>query len=1242
MLAKKIVLNQDLALFFSGETDKNEATNTLTPGQKWAVLGSGIIGALAYTFTDSFWFSAVEGEVYAMSSFFTALVVWAILKWEAEITEKEFNPEDEDLKAKNENRWLVFIFFMIGLSIGVHLLNLLSIPAIAYVIYFKKFKKPEPLGFIVTGVVGVIALGLIQAFIIPKSIQIAGFFERVFRNQIGLPFNSGTIFFFLTLLGVIIGALYLTHKHKKYLLNVVAWSFTMIFVGYSCFAMIVIRSNANTPLDENDPENLVSLEAYLKREQYGDWPILYGQYFNANLVENRSDWNNRSDVYLRRFVVQSKNGKKDLAGFVTSDEAEAYKESHGGVIIEKYYKTYSGKNQKPTYEAAGSTFFPRMYSSEARHVNGYKNWSNYSGNKRLVELNKDTKYIKASQQEKLKMQQDALYPTFGENLTYFASYQFNWMYWRYFMWNFSGRQSDEQGHGNARDGNWISGINFIDQHHIGDQTNAPKIITENPSHNKFFMLPLLLGIIGFVFTLTRASKTWWIVTLLFLLTGVAIIIYLNQKPMEPRERDYAYAGSFYAFSFWIGLSVLALYDAFKNMKWKDLGIIAAVFIGSGVILTVANKTTGVSLIYLGGLMVGLFALMIALRTAIKNDVQISYLATLIFLPVPILMGMQGWDDHSRANRYTAQALAENYLSACSKNSIIFTNGDNDTFPLWYLQEVEGKKTSVRVCNLSLLNTDWYTTQMKRKAYDSDPLPISFKESQYRQNMHLDFMYVQGTTDLLFSGMTSSINTQAIIKMKIESNPELFAQGFNTAVKDLYNILSRSALAQSNPELVNTLIDFDKKGSYDSYQKFILQLLQNGNSYGLTEQEIQAIQSNLIRFNDSFDYLPVDYVMDFLKNESNLIDNNGNKLFIIPTKGLSLKVNKEKVKELALNDDPSDDVVAPKDLDRVLDVMRWKLPKNTLYKADLLILDMVANFNWERNIYFAGSAAQATYMGLEKFFYTEGLVYKLVPVSASKNLNPNSLGEIDKEGMYNDLMVNYHWGNMKEEGVLIDYYTRRLTNNYRVQFSVLADAYVEEYENVSQTITMLESVDVNQLNPTDTITLPSGKYVVSELATEKQALEVQKDSLKSTVVSIINKSLVEMPTSKVPFDRIIPYYISAFYSVGAIDEGDKLTTEAIDAYQDEMDYYLSIDVQFSAGMLDDMYGVYRSLFTIYQLQSRPDANEEIAAKTADLISTYKMQIESKKGSIIEVVGSERFNSTFGAFFNQLDQMMMYQN
>ncbi|MFC1732957.1 protein O-mannosyl-transferase family [candidate division KSB1 bacterium] len=595
MLAKKLVQQ-------NAEMNKDKM---------FAVFGSAIVGSLAYTFSDSFWFSAVEGEVYAMSSFFTAIVFWAILKWE------------EVADDKYAYRWLILISYLVGLSIGVHLLNLLTIPAIVFVYYFKKF-KPSRKGVIIALLFSFILLGSILFGIIPLIVKLSGLFELFFVNTIGLPFNTGTIIYFLLLIGGIIWGINYTVRKGKMIMNTIIISFIFLLIGYSTFFLLVIRSNADPPIDENNPEDAVSLLAYLKREQYGQSPLIHGHYYNAPEIERKDG----SPVYVR----DNEKGK--------------------------YVITDNRKKSIPVYDPKYTTIFPRMWNNQdPSYIKNYKSWSG-------IENDPDSKKI----------------PTFGQNLRYFFSYQLGFMYFRYFMWNFAGRQNDIQNRGSTLDGNWISGIKFLDNWRLGPQDNIPSS-KKNKGTNKYYLLPLLLGLIGFFFHLNKNSRDTLIVGLIFFMTGIAIVIYLNQKAYEPRERDYAFAASFYAFAIWIGLGVLGIYD---YLRTKLEGKLAAI---------------------------------------------LTTLVTLLL--VPGIMAMENWDDHNRSGKYATLDAAWNYLNSCAPNAILFTNGDNDTFPLWYAQEVEGIRTDVRVVNLSLLSTEWYIDQMKRKAYDSDPVPFSFTKEQYR-------------------------------------------------------------------------------------------------------------------------------------------------------------------------------------------------------------------------------------------------------------------------------------------------------------------------------------------------------------------------------------------------------------------------------------------------------------------------------------------------------------------------------
>ncbi|NOX46443.1 MAG: DUF2723 domain-containing protein [Chlorobi bacterium] len=606
MLAKKLVLK-------NGE---------MTEGKMYAIFGSGLVGALAYTFSDSFWFSAVEGEVYAMSSFFTALVFWAILKW------------DEHADEEHSFRWLIFIAYMMGLSIGVHLLNLLAIPAITFVYYFRRYKNPDRKGIVLALIISVVLVGLIMNGIIPLVVKLAGYFELFFVNTLGLPFNTGSVIYFLLLIGGVFWGIKYTRKTQKAILNTVIWVFTFILIGYSSFFLLVIRSNANTPINENSPKDAISLLAYLNREQYGDWPILYGRYFNAEVVDRKDG----TPLY-RKDVEKGK--------YIVIDERK-------GTI--------------PVYDPKMSTIFPRMWNNtESRYVKDYKKWSGMKG----IPVKITDEYGETKQVMK---------PTFGENLTYFWRYQIIHMYFRYFMWNFSGKQNDTQGMSDRKNGNWISGIPFVDNFRLGPVLDVPGSL-KSKAMNRFYMLPFILGLIGIVYQIRKDKKNAFVVGLLFLMTGLAIVVYLNQHSPQPRERDYAYAASFYAFSIWIGMGVLGLYELLsKKLNAKTSAIVVSV---------------------------------------------------LCLSLVPGLMAKDGWDDHDRSNRYTARDLASDYLNSCAPNAILFTNGDNDTFPLWYVQEVEGVRTDVRVVNLSLLNTEWYIDQMKRKVYNSEPVPISLPWNEYK-------------------------------------------------------------------------------------------------------------------------------------------------------------------------------------------------------------------------------------------------------------------------------------------------------------------------------------------------------------------------------------------------------------------------------------------------------------------------------------------------------------------------------
>ena len=618
-------------VFLAKRLLKPSDEGTYSLGKAIAIFGSGAVGALAYTFSDTFWFSAVEGEVYAMSSLITALVFWAMTKWY------------EQADQPYANRWIVLISLLMGLSIGIHLLNLLAIPALVFLYYYKQresghysFKE-----YVKIFLVSVVILAVILFGIIPYLPKFAAYFDLFFVNTLHLPFNSGAAFFMLLLLGLCFWGLFRTMKQGKVFANTVLLCFTMIVIGFSLFTIVIIRSSAKTPTNEYQPDNPFTLVRYLGREQYGSNPLVYGQYFDAPYdIEETKYWAPMGEEYI-------------------------HAEGPGDV----------------TYMPEGKMLFPRMWSSDSRHISFYKS---YMGNGGHV--------VKGAEHKK---------PTFFQNLAFFFDYQMNWMYWRYFMWNFAGRQNDvhSPSPGDPFIGNWESGITFLDNFRLGDQSAAPGYLKDNPAKNHYYMLPLLLGLVGLFFQFGRDKRGCWLTFLMFFMTGIAIVVYLNQPPFQVRERDYAYAGSFYSYSIWIGLAVAAVYSWLEErLKGKEAVAASAV--------------------------------------------------TVLLLGVPVLMAAENWDDHDRSNRYTAVEMAKNYLNSVGPNGVLITHGDNDTFPLWYAQEVENVRTDVRIANTSLLGTDWHSDQMKYAMNESAPLDLTVGPKQYLYGTN-EFVYIYDTRDTAF-------------------------------------------------------------------------------------------------------------------------------------------------------------------------------------------------------------------------------------------------------------------------------------------------------------------------------------------------------------------------------------------------------------------------------------------------------------------------------------------------------------
>jgi len=625
----------------------------LQGNQLFSVMAAGVIGALAYTFSDSFWFSAVEGEVYALSSLFTAVVFWAILKWEHE----DIKAGEDDIKRTHAERWIIMIFFMMGLSIGVHLLNLLTIPAIVMVYYFRRY-KPTWTGGIIALVIGVALIGLVQKAVIQWSISSAGWFDRLFVNTFNLPFFSGFIFFFAIIAALIWFVLKWAQNNHWRFLRLGLWSFAFMLIGYSTYITTMIRSNANPGIDMNDVNNPLSLVSYLSREQYGDVPLLKGQVFTAE-----AEYEDVGDIYQR--------------------------------IGDKY--EIVGKKRKAVYPVEQTMVFPRVWdaSNDQGHADYY---AQFLGIEKLQ--NKQTGQTSYERD-----------PDMADNFKFFFGYQVSIMYWRYFMWNFAGKQNDVQGVGERRNGNWISGISFVDNMRLGNQKMMPDSLKNNQANNKLFLLPFFLGLLGVIFQYSKHKRDTVIVGLLFLSTGLAIVIYLNQAGPQPRERDYAYVGSFYAFAIWIGL--------------------------------------------------GFFLVKEMMEKLIKGAGASYAAAVLCFLAVPVLMASQEWDDHDRSKKTIAPDLATDYLESCAPNAILFTVGDNDTYPLWYAQEVKGIRPDIRVINTSLLGTDWYMNQLRYKVNESDPIDVIWNEEQIAGDKRNVVYYIpKSQTDTSYADLYNMMKDQA--------------------------------------------------------------------------------------------------------------------------------------------------------------------------------------------------------------------------------------------------------------------------------------------------------------------------------------------------------------------------------------------------------------------------------------------------------------------------------------------------
>ncbi len=768
---------------------------TWTAGRAIAVYGAGAVGAMAYCFSDTFWFSAVEGEVYAMSSLFTAMVVWAMTKW--------YEQADEPYA----NRWIVLISFMMGLSIGVHLLNLLAIPALVFLYYYRKRERITLWGGVKILLLSFVILAVILFLIIPYLPKLAALFDLFFVNVLSLPFNSGAAFFMLALFALCFWGLFWTMKREKAVANTILLCFTTIVIGFSIFSVCIIRSSVKTPTNEYQPDNPYTLIRYLGREQYGSCPLIYGQYFDAPC-----------EISIPKYWARV--GKK----YVRAD----------GQLTPKYAKE-------------GKMFFPRMWASsgDGKYEQFYESYMNGRG--------------------KVVGEQEHKKPTFWTNIWFFIDYQCNWMYWRYFMWNFAGRQNDihTPSPGELFTGNWECGIGFIDRARLGDQRDAPAYLSHNPGKNHYYMLPLLLGIIGIFYQFARDKRGTWVTFLLFFMTGLAVVLYLNQPPYQVRERDYAYAGSFYAFAIWIGLGVLFFYELLARLLSKSLGP--------------AGKAT------------------------------VAAVVSAACLGVPVLMACQNWDDHDRSNRYTSVEMAKNYLNSVGPNGILVTHGDNDTFPLWYAQEVENVRPDVRICNTSLLGTDWHIDQMKYAVNRSAPLDLCIDERQYLYGTN-EIVYIFDTRDTVIS------------------------------ISDVMKVF-RHPLAKVE--------------------------LTSGRK--------------------------VDYII---------------------SRKISVPVNKENVLKYG--------ILPEKYADRIPDqiVLNISKSKDYLTKPELFMLDLLANYKWDRPLNLLNMGGDLN-MGIKEYFMYDGFSYRFVPIK--NRMKSTDIGLADADDLYDRVMNGtYTWDALKRTDYYADY------------------------------------------------------------------------------------------------------------------------------------------------------------------------------------------------------------------------------
>ncbi len=938
------------------------------------ILGSSFVGALAFTFSDSFWASAVEAEVYAMASLFIALLFWLGLRWE------------QDMDSPKGNKWLLVISLVVGLTFGVHFMALLTIPAIGFLYYFKHYKEVTIKNFIIANIVVVAVLLFIFKLLLPLTMAFFGKTEVFMVNELGMPFDSGTIFVVLILIAFFYFSLKYTRAKGLIKYNTLILCILFILIGFSTWMMLPIRANANTVINENKPSDAREVLAYYNREQYGSNPLFYGpQYTEAFAgLDEKNPYLDKAPNYERDY----KTGKY--------------------VIVNNF------KNAEQNSDDNQKTFLPRLWSGD--NIVSYISFTNppefrlnpnYPYEEDLSKYGVDPEQLseedlaqataqlrneiektvvefrKAYAQKQLDTEDYVKFlrtysdyliiekPATIDNLRFMVEYQFGYMYFRYLMWNFVGRQNDVQGKYDYQDGNWLSGIPFIDELHLGTQQNLPSDVLNNKGRNVYFFLPLILGLIGIMYHASRDRKSFYVLLVLFLFMGLALKIYLNERPFEPRERDYALVGSFYVFGIWIGFGVYALYESLQ--KYLAPRIAGPLIIGASL------------------------------------------------LAVPVLMGFQNWDDHDRSGKYTATALAKSYLESCDPNAILFTIGDNDTFPLWYAQEIEHVRTDVKIVNTSLFMTDWYIDQMKSKSYESNPLPISFVHDEYVGDK-LDY--------------TAHIP-------KVESRWE---------IKDF---------------------------------------------------------------------------IDFIKNPKSTVEmQNGQTIHFYPTNKIRIPVDKNNIIK--------NKVVAAKYNDSIVSYIDIDIKGNALYKNRLMMLDLIANNNWKRPVYFSpGAFEDEDYLWMKNYLQLEGMIYKLVPIKTKvdKDTNPMDMGGLDADKMYS-IVMKWDWGNSRGD-IYHDPETRKNSISYRSVLSRLMD---------------------------------------------KLIAEGQLDKAKK----VIELSLTEMPVEKFGYYSMVEPFAKGYYKVGEPKKAQQLLEKLIGKYKENLNYYGTLrssdQVDLAIDIITDIER-YRSLLTV---------------------------------------------------------------